>query len=172
MSERVYFTSDLHFDHQTLLEWRHDIHGIDFISTQDMNEWIVENHNKVVRKKNDIVWILGDVSWTVEGLENLKLMNGRKRLILGNHDTEGRGLDIHAFLPYFESIHGVIRKYDFVMSHAPIHPQELIYRWKANVHGHIHHKEKDIGDKRYLNVNIDINKGSPTSLEEIRSKLE
>jgi len=167
----VYLTSDPHLDHHNMVDFRKVVHNVDFTSTQDMNEWIVENHNKVVRKKDDIVWILGDVSWSLHGLEYLKLMNGRKRLILGNHDTEGRGLSIDSFLPYFESIHGVIKKYGFVMSHVPIHPQELVYRWTHNVHGHIHHKEKDLTDPRYINVYIEENKGYPTSLEEIRSKM-
>lgn len=171
MSARVYFTSDLHFDHHNMVDFRKEVHGVDFISTKDHNEWIVENHNKVVRKKNDIVWILGDVSWSLHGLEYLKLMNGRKRLILGNHDTEGRGLNIHSFLPYFESVHGLLIKYGFVMSHAPIAPGELVYRWTHNVHGHIHHKERQMEDERYTNVNIDVNKGFPTSLEEIRGDM-
>lgn len=170
MGGRVFFTSDLHFDHHNLVDFRKGIHNYDFISTKDMNEWIVENHNKVVRKKNDVVWILGDVSWTEHGLEYLKLMNGHKRLILGNHDTERLHIDIYK--QYFQSIHGVLKKYGVVMSHVPIHPQELIYRWTHNVHGHIHHKEKDLEDERYINVNIDVNKGFPTSLEEIRSEID
>jgi len=64
MGDRVYFTSDLHFDHHNMRNFRKEVHNVDFISTKDMNEWIVENHNKVVRKKNDIVWVLGDVSWS------------------------------------------------------------------------------------------------------------
>lgn len=172
MTGRVFFTSDLHFDHHNLVDFRRGVHNQDFISTTDMNEWIVENHNKMVRKKDDIVWILGDVSWSLHGLEYLKLMNGRKRLILGNHDTEGRQLHVDAFRPYFESIHGVIKKYGFVMSHVPIHPNELVFRWTHNVHGHIHHKERVIDDPRYINANIDVNKGYPTSLEEIRSKMD
>ncbi len=156
----VYFTSDLHFDHHNLVDFRKDVHNIHLPNTKAMNEWIVQNHNEMVRKKNDIVWILGDVSWSLHGLEYLKLMNGRKRLILGNHDTEGRGLSIDAFLPYFESIHGVHKKYGFVMSHCPIHPCEIQekYRWSHNVHGHIHHPDRVIKDPKYTNVNIDVEK--------------
>ncbi len=168
----VFFTSDLHFDHHNLCEFRKGIHSVDFISTKHMNEWIVESHNERVRKKNDIVWILGDVSWTEHGLEYLKLMNGRKRLILGNHDTQK--MNISSFLPYFEEIHGVSKKYGFVMSHCPIHENEVReeYRWTHNVHGHIHHKERNIKDKRWINVNIDVRRGYPTSLEEIRQEME
>jgi len=167
----VYFTSDLHFDHHNLVDFRRGVHGVDLISTQDMNEWIVEKHNEVVKKKDDIVWILGDVSWSVEGLKYLNEMNGVKRLVLGNHDTEGRKLHVKEFLPYFESIHGALKKYDMIMTHVPIHPQELVFRWTHNVHGHIHHLERQIEDDRYLNVNIDVRKGYPTSLIQLREEM-
>jgi len=167
----VFITSDLHFDHHNLATFRKGIHNVDFISTQHMNEWIVDNHNTLVRKKNDIVWILGDISWSEHGLEYLKNMNGKKRLILGNHDTER--MNISHFLPYFESIHGVHKKYGFVMSHCPIHENEIKeeYRWSYNVHGHIHHKEKNIKSDKWINVNIDVTKGYPTPLEEIRARM-
>lgn len=172
MGARVYFTSDLHFDHYNFTEFRGGIHGTYFTDVEDMNLWIVANHNHVVRKKDDIVWILGDVSWTEHGLEYLKLMNGRKRLILGNHDTEKSNFQIDKYLPYFEQIHGVSKKYGMVMTHVPIHEQELAYRWKINVHGHIHHKERCIEDPRYINVNIDVRRGFPTSLEDIREEVK
>ena len=171
MSSKVYFTSDLHFDHHSIVEWRAKLHNVDFISTQHMNEWIVETHNEIVRPK-DIVWILGDISWSLEGLEHLDQMHGHKRLVLGNHDTEGRGLNISSFVPYFEQIHGAIRKYKMIMTHVPIHPNELEYRsWRANIHGHIHHKERCLDNDRYFNVNIDVTRGYPTSLEEIRGTI-
>ena len=117
MGSKVFITSDLHFDHHSIVDWRKGIHSVDFISTQHMNEWIVETHNEVVRPK-DILWILGDVSWSVDALKYLAQMNGHKRLVLGNHDTEGRNLNIHSFLPYFEEIHGITKKYRCVLSHA------------------------------------------------------
>jgi len=47
-------------------------------------------------------------------------------------------------------------KHGAVFSHVPIHPSELAYRWKYNIHGHIHHRERCIEDTRYYNANIDI----------------
>lgn len=167
----VFFTSDLHFDHHSLVDFRRGVHSLDFISTNDMNEWLVEKWNSRVRPK-DMVWVLGDISWSLHGLEWLKLLNGHKRLVLGNHDTEGRGLKIADYLPYFETIHGAIKKYGVVMTHVPIHPNELCFRWETNVHGHIHHKERMIDDPRYINVNVDVRNGLPISLEELRQEIK
>ncbi len=166
----VFFTSDLHLDHNSLVQFRNKVHGTNFTDAEDVNIHIVKMWNSKVKSKRDIVWVLGDVSWSKEGLKWLEYMNGDKRLILGNHDTEK--LHIADFLPYFTQIHGIVKKYDIVMSHVPIHPESLEFRWKYNMHGHIHLKERDIDDKRYLNVNMDIRGFQPMSLDEVRKELE
>ena len=166
----VFFTSDLHLGHANLREFRNDVHGKSFAEVSDVDQWLLAQWNSVVRH-NDLVWVLGDVAWSVSDLEWLHLMNGRKRLVLGNHDAEGRGMTINDYLPYFESVHGAIRKYKIVMTHVPIHPQELVYRWTCNVHGHIHHKERLIDDPRYINVNVDVRGGMPISLNQLREEI-
>lgn len=165
----VFFTSDLHLDHDNLVEFRNGVHGTNFKGSEEVNIHIMEQWNRKVRSRRDIVWVLGDVSWSKEGLKWLDSMNGEKRLILGNHDTER--LNIADFLPYFTEIHGITKKYNIVMSHVPIHPESLEFRWKYNMHGHIHYKERDINDKRYLNVNMDLRDFTPISLDEVRKEI-
>lgn len=50
MSARVYLTSDLHFDHHNLVDFRNEVHNTDFISTKDMNDPRYINVNIDVNK--------------------------------------------------------------------------------------------------------------------------
>ena len=170
MSAQIFITSDLHLGHANLREFRNQVHGTSHAEVGDVDQWLLGNWNSVVRSK-DHVWVLGDVAWSKSDLEWLQLMNGHKKLILGNHDAEGRGMTIEDYLPHFESTHGVLKKYGLVMTHVPIHPQELCYRWTTNVHGHIHHKERNLPKPDYINVNIDTRGGFPVKLDDIREEI-
>ena len=171
MGSQVFLSSDLHLGHQSLVKFRNGVHNKNFKNASDYDQWLLNNWNSKVRSK-DHAWILGDVAWTKSDLEWLHLFNGHKHLILGNHDTERSNMDIHEYLPYFDSIHGVHKKYGVIMSHVPIHPNELAFRWTHNVHGHIHHAERNIDDPRYINVNTDVRGGFPIHLDEIRKEIQ
>ena len=164
----VFFTSDLHLGHTRMLGFRRDVHK-DVFPTQDhLNQHMVDQWNSVVKSKRDLVWVLGDVAMqNMDDLSFLHQMNGKKKLIMGNHDTE----KVSRYLKYFESVHAVVKKYGFVMTHVPVHPQELVYRtWKVNVHGHVHHEEKLLGHPYYC-VNVDVRDFKPVSLNDLRKEI-
>ena len=165
MSASVFFTSDLHFGHTNLLSFRSEVHNKLFPTTEHMNEWLVEQWNSRVRRK-DIVWVLGDLAWGSDSLKYFNMCNGHKRVILGNHDN----FAITEYATYFDKVYGIWKKYGFVMSHVPIHEQEMQYRnWGTNVHGHIHHKGKLLEEPKYICVNVDVRGGLPVSLDEVRN---
>lgn len=76
-----FFTSDLHFGHRKVAELRgHD----DFV---DHDRFIREVWRSQVTD-DDIVYVLGDISLNGNhGLNCLRDLPGRKRLIAGNHDA-------------------------------------------------------------------------------------
>lgn len=165
------FTSDLHFGHENIVEFRNEVHGTNFRDATDMNEWLVASWNSMVRPR-DTVWVLGDVVWGNENLKWLKELNGSKKLILGNHDLERGHYYLKGYMKYFDEIYGVKKKYGFVMTHVPVHPNELQYRsWRNNVHGHIHHKDKMLESPQYINVNVDVRDGFPVTLDRLRMEL-
>jgi len=138
---------------------------------EDMHIAILEAWNGKVRKQRDIVYVLGDVCMRIEDMRWLGMMNGEKRLILGNHDQ----FDYGVYRKYFSKVMHFHKGYGgMVLTHIPIHPNELEYRnWKWNIHGHVHCPVKNmkLGDK-YLNVNIDIIGYAPMHLDEVRRKLK
>lgn len=92
----VFFTSDLHFGHKNIIRFDNR----PFTSVEEMDEVLIHNWNKKV-KKNDLVYILGDISWHKDDktCEIFERLNGRKILIKGNHDR------VHGKIKnYFEEI--------------------------------------------------------------------
>jgi len=166
MSSKIYFISDLHLGHKRILEFGQRNHS----DIENMHIKMVEEWNEKVRKQKDIVWVLGDVAMEPKALEWLDYMNGQKRLILGNHDT----MDLGLYKKYFKEVHAFSKGYKgMVLTHIPIHPNELDTRfnWNWNIHGHIHHPERNNLGDRYFNVNVDILGYQPICLEELREKL-
>lgn len=82
---KIFVTSDLHFWHKNILEL--SPHTRPFNSVEDMNDFLVNEWNKVVGV-DDIVYNLGDVSFgNLEQTRSvLKRLNGKHYLITGNHD--------------------------------------------------------------------------------------
>ena len=55
------------------------------------------------------------------------------------------------------------------LSHCPIHPLELRGR-EGNAHGHLHLEK--LNDKRYFNVNIDVNNYEFVTFDKIKESLK
>ena len=83
----MYITSDLHFYHKNIIKYCPKSRP--FSCEEEMNEIIVKNWNDKIGK-NDSVYILGDVSFGKPSatIQLLNRLNGRKKLIVGNHDTD------------------------------------------------------------------------------------
>ncbi|AGM12357.1 metallophosphoesterase [Mycobacterium phage Skinny] len=99
----VFFTSDLHIGHKKVIASRTLVDGKPaFPDLDNLPEWFgdyeIESFNRILADKwdttvgkDDVVWVLGDISsGTKSGqemaLEWLSRRPGRKRLIKGNHD--------------------------------------------------------------------------------------
>jgi calcineurin-like phosphoesterase family protein len=137
-----WFASDLHFCHAKVVEFR------PFATVEEHDEAVIANWNALVRPK-DCCLLLGDVAFNV-GLPLLARLNGRKWLVMGNHEHK----NISEYLPYFEDIKScrVDGKRGIVYTHIPVHPSQLD-RWAVNVHGHLH--AANIDDPRYVNISLE-----------------
>ena len=96
---KVFVTSDWHLGHKNILKYRPE-----FTSIKEHNDTIINNYLDIVTKR-DVVYFLGDIAFSKEGLELVKELPGDKRLILGNHDTEH--LHITDFIDIFTHIHSI-----------------------------------------------------------------
>lgn len=127
----TFFTSDTHFGHKKILEYEKDARP--FSSVEEMNETLISNWNSVVHD-SDIVWHLGDFCFGKSNMEIAKRLKGKKRLILGNHDT----YPASEYLLCFEKLFGAFFWKQCILTHVPVHPNNLGSRCFLNVHGHLH----------------------------------
>lgn len=157
----TWFSSDLHFGHGNILKYC----DRPFSSVEEMDEAIVENHNKLV-KPNDDYYCLGDVTWygSQRTAQLLKRMNGKKKLIRGNHDHDKN------LIPHFE----YVRHYDtikldgirIVLMHFPILSWDGQYHGTIHLHGHTHNTIDNSGTLRF-DVGVDSWNMHPVNLDQI-----
>jgi calcineurin-like phosphoesterase family protein len=162
---QVRFIADLHLSHQNMATHR------GFSTVEEHDEHIIAKWNSVVNKR-DVTYILGDVTMEKSSpYPLLDRLNGLKHVVLGNHD---RRQDVKKLLEYVESVAGMIQYKGVMLTHAPIHPMELEYRFPVNIHGHIHDKQVMLldscfeePDKRYICVSCERVDYTPKTLEEL-----
>lgn len=163
----IYHTSDWHIGHRNILKYRSG-----FESIEEHDNTLIENYNSIIRKR-DLVYFHGDMVFTQDGLEKIKLLKGIKILILGNHDK----LKSREYLTVFNDIVGPLNKGGIWLSHHPIHPQELYN--KPNIHGHTHNQMVMIKhqngqltqDPRYFNICPENTNYYPISAEQIKDRF-
>jgi calcineurin-like phosphoesterase family protein len=160
--------ADTHFGHRNIINFKREDGSPlrPFASVEEHDAALIENWNRVVAPK-DRVYHLGDVVINRRCLSTLAQLNGRKKLVRGNHDI----WNMKDFAPYFDDIVGVrvYPKIRVILSHIPLHPSQL-ERWKCNVHGHLHYRSLD--DDRYVNVCVEHIGYTPKNLQEIIDGLD
>lgn len=153
-----FITSDLHFGH-------HNICGPEgfcstrrhFSDAEEMNQTIIENWNKVV-KKDSVVYVLGDISMNMKPRDLVELVSqlkGQLYFVKGNHDSSRilnalNKEDRFSIIPM-----GAIIKRNgiqYYLTHYPLGLGEG-RRGIRNLCGHIH--EQTAYDSNVLNVGID-----------------
>lgn len=168
----IWITSDTHFGHEGILDfinYEGDSVRPEFSDVFEMDEILIQNWNKVV-KPNDKIYHLGDIgfsSW--ERCETiLKRLNGKKRLILGNHD---KNYDLRNLLKYFEKIQTSWRpSREIIFSHHPLHIGKDDPKLKLNVHGHVHRLRNQLSEA-HLNVSTEMTDYTPIHIEEVFKKI-
>lgn len=167
----LFITSDTHFGHEACCTVFTQPDGETplrpFDNAEEMNEQMIQRWNEVV-KPEDTVYHLGDVVMNKSFLPIVARLNGRKRLVMGNHEGERKGKTSTDLSKYFEKLFGCRVFGDFIMTHIPIHPSQLA-RFGNNVHGHLHATEID--DPRYLCVSVEHTDFRPITIEEVRERI-
>lgn len=142
-----------------------------------MDEKIVENWNNKVTE-HDFVYILGDISFGKPSYtcEILKRLNGKKYLIVGNHDGN-KYLRERDFINQFEwikdyNVEKIFGHYT-VMFHFPILHWDREHYGSYHFHGHNHSKNPEILTNRRFDVGLDGSPDfSPYNLETLILKIK
>lgn len=151
----TFFTSDTHFSHSNVIKYCHR----PFRNAGEMNRTLIDNWNSVVGQ-DDTVYHLGDFAF--DKPENIKRilshLNGRKHLILGNHDKiirRKRPEFLHSDL--FHSIEDFkeisIDGIKVVLCHYGMRVWNKSHYGSIQLHGHSHGSLTPIG--RSVDVGVD-----------------
>lgn len=128
----VRFQGCLHLGHESVAKWR------GFNDSYYHDEHLIDMWNRTVSKR-DLTYILGDITMeTDKWYFQLDRLNGRKIVVLGNHD---RYQDIPELLKYVDGVAGMVDYKGCVLTHCPIHPSEISF-CRLNIHAHIHHNNQ------------------------------
>lgn len=164
----VYFTSDLHLGHDNIIRFCNR----PFCSVDDMNNRIIQKYNSVIHK-NDLVYILGDLTYKISVDESNKLieqLKGHKVLIRGNHDLKYDSSLFEEVLDYKEFNQNKIK---YVLMHYPLMEWNGSYKGRSiHLHGHIHAQCEYNLDNRHhgilrYDIGVDANNYYPVPISYI-----
>lgn len=149
-----YYIADTHYYHRNLIS---KMDNRNFKTVEDMNEKMIEIHNKKVKKNDEVVFI-GDFSFGTAEQTNeiLERLNGTKYLIEGNHEKYLKdslfNKNLFKWIKPYAELNDNNRK--VILSHYPILFYNGQYRLDENKNpktyhlcGHVH----DTNDNKLLN---------------------
>lgn len=175
----TFITSDEHYGHRFIIE------ACDrpFASVEEMNEAIVERHNKKVPNKQSYLTIhAGDMFWrTMSEMDARRIihrLHGRHAFLYGNHDELiektptlcaefewARGIDKE------NTSHSLyFNKKRIVISHFAQRVWQKSHQGSWHVYGHSHGELPSHG--KSFDIGVDCHNFEPWSLEEIAAKME
>ena len=129
---KIFLIGDTHFYHKNIIDYC----GRPFSSVEEMNKTLIKNWNSVV-KRDDKVIVVGDFALCGKDkiIEISQQLNGKKTLILGNHDRA-------SIKAYYDAGFEFVSKYPivlddwYIISHHPKYTTEnSLY---ANIYAHVH----------------------------------
>ena len=147
--------------------WRDDKARRVFQSVEKMHKYIQQHHNEIV-DKNDIVYHLGDITFSknYRDIQHLlEKLKGRHILVLGNHDL---------FRPFeyvemgFESVHTSLMLEDYLLIHDPA-VAGVIRNLKV-IHGHTHGLGLNLAQNSYC-VSVEMHDYYPVNFNQIKDSF-
>jgi len=129
---KVRFIGCLHLGHKNIVLYR------GWNDAEEHDAFLIQEWNKVVHKR-DTTYIIGDVTMEKPNdYYKLDLLNGRKIVVLGNHDKHQ---NVKELLQYVDGVAGAVDYKGYILTHVPVHPNEVQF-YRGNIHAHIHHENK------------------------------
>lgn len=169
--DNTFFTADLHLYHSNMINYA----DRPFKDINEMHSYITKSFNSILTADSDL-YIIGDVTLLSSEFcgrvrKALSAINGRKHLVIGNHDT----WKVRNYLENgITTVHSAGSfRYDgirFFMMHDPAEYLAIENGTNVLLCGHIHTLFKHLfPKKRIINVGVDMWEYKPVSIEQIMS---
>ena len=169
-----FFTADTHFGHKSMLKKTMG-RPRPFASIEEHDEALIRAWNAVVRPQ-DIVWHLGDFAYkcTIEYAESVRArLNGRIRLIRGNHDELAERLEWDAPIVDVQRVFVQDPRMPKPVSLWASHYGHRVWphAWHGDLHLYGHSHGSLPGTRTSLDVGVDCWDWAPVRLGAIRERM-
>lgn len=162
---KIFVISDNHFDHANIIRFCKR----PFKSTEEMNRYMLEKWNKIIRKRDKVIF-LGDLAYG-RGSRSTKYwlnqVNGDFIFIKGNHDVHVPGLE------QYKSLIIEYKGEKFYLTHSPADVPASWTGWA--ICGH-HHNNQPVEfplinkKTKRMNVSVELLDYTPIELDELLNK--
>lgn len=163
MAKNTWFTSDSHYSHSNIIKYSNR----PFASKFEMNSKLMENWNTKINQ-DDTVYHLGDFCFAdeQEGQSILDRLNGKKHLIIGNHDKTGVKLNgWESISPYKEiNVDGQF----IVLCHYAMRVWNKSHHGAWMLYGHSHGSLPDDPNALSFDVGVDCHNYMPLNMNDVR----
>ncbi|RVH78106.1 hypothetical protein CN203_11460 [Sinorhizobium meliloti] len=175
---RKLFTADLHLGHHGIL--KHCPATRPFDSVEDMDRAIVERINERV-EKGDILYIIGDFAISSDPAYVRHLfhsINGRKILVLGNHDLDNKGRvaktirDLPWDIPPTHALETTDEGCRIYLSHYACRTWPAAHHGAYHLFGHSHGNLPLLGRSRDVGIDCPDLAFAPATFAELREALD
>jgi calcineurin-like phosphoesterase family protein len=158
-----FFISDTHFGHANIIKHC----DRPFADVKAMDEMLIQNWNNIV-SPDDEVWHLGDVCLDYKlAFKYVSRLNGKKVLILGNHDGSGKQMKAHGFDETYQTWTLRVGGHKVFLMHRP-KPLKGYDVGKWVLHGHVHNKAPQADhENKMINLSVEMWNYSPVPESEI-----
>ena len=168
---KIFLTADMHIGHKNILK----LSNRPFETIEQHDKAIINNYNRVVGK-DDLCYILGDISWGQSLNEYKRIfsqLNGQKFVIIGNHDSRKSLLRCEKEGLILGVTDSKIIRYNnrfLYLSHLPCREWVGYYKGYAHVYGHTHANLPDY--KQSTDVGVDCWEYEPVSIDEVLEYID
>lgn len=178
--KNVFFTSDTHFGHKNIIKYCNR----PFAHKDEMDEALIKNWNAKV-KDGDIVFHLGDFSFSSDAANIIRRLNGSIYLVSGNHDADAvdKAFEILSAENHKQTKFDILpnlfevdiqvedEKMKFVLCHYPMKVWNKSHHGSIHLFGHCHGTLPDDKNSRSMDVGVDCNDYAPIHLDEVLVKM-
>lgn len=168
---KIFLTADWHFGHRNIIR----LSQRPFKDIKEHDETIIKNVNEVV-DNDDILYILGDLG-CYKDLDLLRSMlqriNGRKFVIIGNHDSRYNLIQLvreKVIEKVEESKTIQYGKNRIFLAHFPYREWPHFFKGSFMAYGHCHNNLKDY--ERSTDVGVDAWNYYPVYIEDFLKHFE
>lgn len=160
----MFITSDTHFDHTNIIKYSKRPYG----DVEKMNEGLINKWNSKVGK-NDVIYHLGDFCFSNRSKYFLSRLNGKKHLILGNHDKQvhvSNGWEsIQHYAEVYTQVNG--QKQMIVLCHYAMRVWNKSHRGTWMLYGHSHGNLADDANLLSFDAGVDCHNYTPLHVNDV-----